>query len=70
MIQQKSINKNILGVDFPVTLTEEDFLTWMILNKGISIDSLIMPFIEALNLDDNDVSKMKLKQLKEFINNL
>lgn len=65
-----SINKNISGVEFPVTLTEEDFLTWMLLNKGISIETIITPFIEALSLDDNDISKMKLKELKYFINNL
>ena len=65
-----SVNKNILGVEMPITLTEADFLTWMLLNKGTSIELLVTPFIKALSLDDNDISKMKLKELKEFINKL
>lgn len=62
-----SINKNILGVEMPVTLTEEDFLKWMILNKGRSVDLLIMPFLEALMIDNRDVAQIKLNEVKELL---
>jgi len=61
-----TITKNVLGIEYPITIHAEEILYYWMKEKGNLIEFLKMAIIE-LNKEDNDIVKLKLKEVIELM---